>query len=99
MTKIIISLAGGIGIVLASIPGASAKTFDYVCDDQSKLAVTFHSSPASAEIVFQSTKEALSLPQVPSADGGRYAAGDVEFWIKGRQATLTRGKSATVCTQ
>lgn len=39
MAKIIISLAGGIGIVLASIPGALAKTFDYVCDDQSKLAV------------------------------------------------------------
>ena len=41
-------------------------------------------------------KASLTLPQVVSADGGRYAAGDIEFWIKGNSATLTRsGKSET----
>ncbi len=40
----------------------------------------------------------LTLPQVVSADGGRYGAGDVEFWIKGKGATLTRGGNAQSCS-
>jgi membrane-bound inhibitor of C-type lysozyme len=31
----------------------------------------------------------VSLPQAPSADGGRYADSGVEFWIKGKTARLT----------
>jgi membrane-bound inhibitor of C-type lysozyme len=42
----------------------------------------------------------LTLPQVLSADGGRYANGDIEFWIKGRSATLTmNGVKETCVTQ
>jgi membrane-bound inhibitor of C-type lysozyme len=35
------------------------------------------------------TGRELKLPQIPSADGGRYADADIEFWIKGQSATLT----------
>jgi membrane-bound inhibitor of C-type lysozyme len=38
------------------------------------------------------------LPQALSADGGRYAGGDMEFWIKGNMARLTRAGAATDCT-
>jgi Membrane-bound lysozyme-inhibitor of c-type lysozyme len=35
------------------------------------------------------TGRELNLPQVMSADGGRYADADIKFWIKGQSATLT----------
>ncbi|WP_114188474.1 MliC family protein [Microvirga aerophila] len=38
-----------------------------------------------------------TLPQAISADGGRYTQGDVEFWIKGDGATLTRAGKSTTC--
>jgi membrane-bound inhibitor of C-type lysozyme len=38
------------------------------------------------------------LPQVLSADGGRYANDGVEFWIKGRDATLTRDGRRQTCS-
>jgi membrane-bound inhibitor of C-type lysozyme len=38
------------------------------------------------------------LPQVISADGGRYADNGVEFWIKGKNATLTRGGGSETCS-
>ena len=42
----------------------------------------------------------LSLPQVLSADGGRYANAGIEFWIKGQSATLTmNGVKETCSTQ
>jgi membrane-bound inhibitor of C-type lysozyme len=34
---------------------------------------------------------------VPSADGGRYADGGIEFWIKGKTAKFTRGGAVTEC--
>ncbi len=40
---------------------------------------------------------AMVLPQVMSADGGRYAGEGIEFWIKGRRATLTRGGNRGTC--
>jgi membrane-bound inhibitor of C-type lysozyme len=32
-----------------------------------------------------------------SADGGRYANGKVEFWIRGKGATLTRNGGSETC--
>ena len=46
------------------------------------------------------TGRELKLPQVLSADGGRYADADIEFWIKGQTATLTmKGVKETCSTQ
>lgn len=47
-------------------------------------------------LTFADTGE-IALPQVLSADGGRYAEGDVEFWIKGNGATLTRNGKTETC--
>ncbi len=75
----------------------AADAVRYACADKTDLTATFHASPAAADIEFAGSKEKVTLPQVLSADGGRYAAGDTEFWIKGREATLTRGQSKTTC--
>ncbi len=75
----------------------AVEAVHYTCADKTNLTATFHASPAVADIVFDGSKEKVTLPQVLSADGGRYAAGDIEFWIKGRDATLTRGQSKTTC--
>ncbi len=50
-------------------------------------------------LTFDTGRE-LALPQVLSADGGRYANAGIEFWIKGRSATLTmNGVKKTCSTQ
>lgn len=78
---------------------AADATVEYVCPDH-RLEATFRSPPAdpgSAELFFPQSGQRLMLPQVPAADGGRYAAGDVEFWIKGREARLTKDGTTTTC--
>ena len=39
----------------------------------------------------------ITLPQVISADGGRYASGETEFWIRGLGGQLTTGRTMTNC--
>ncbi|MBO1909496.1 MliC family protein, partial [Microvirga sp. 3-52] len=41
-------------------------------------------------LVYAGSSTETTLPQALSGDGGRYMQGDVEFWIKGEGATLTR---------
>ncbi len=55
-------------------------------------------SPGHAVLTFRGSQRRLALPQVMSADGGRYANGKVEFWIKGQGATLTRNGKSETCT-
>ena len=45
------------------------------------------------------TGRELTLPQVMSADGGRYANADIEFWIKGRSASLTMSGVKETCAR
>jgi membrane-bound inhibitor of C-type lysozyme len=52
----------------------------------------------SVRLVYAGASTGTTLPQALSADGGRYVQGDVEFWIKGKGATLTRGGRSTTCT-
>jgi membrane-bound inhibitor of C-type lysozyme len=82
-------------------PAIADPSANYRCDDGSFLTATFappDAAKGSAELVFADGRKA-KLPQVLSADGGRYAAGDAEFWIKGNEATLTlKGKSTRCAT-
>ena len=62
----------------------------YTSSDGSKLTANF--SPARrqqgpGEAIFGTGRE-LALPQVLSANGGRFADADIEFWIKGQSAAL-----------
>jgi membrane-bound inhibitor of C-type lysozyme len=72
----------------------------YACADGTRLTATFSAPGAahgSVDLVFAGTLQKAVLPQVLSADGGRYAAAETEFWIKGRTATLTRAGVPTTC--
>ncbi len=82
--------------------GASADATEarYICSGGTKLSAKF-SPPSSAKgevaLTFDKGRE-LNLPQVMSADGGRYANAGIEFWIKGRSATLTMNGVKETCS-
>ncbi len=98
MIRVIIGIACALCVSMGLASSAIAvEAAHYTCSDNTDLTARFYASPAVADIVFDGSKEKVTLPQVLSADGGRYAAGDIEFWIKGREATLTRGQSKTTC--
>jgi membrane-bound inhibitor of C-type lysozyme len=88
-------------VVAFAAPALAAQT-QYTCSGGGKLTAQF-SPPGTAKgevkLTFDTGRE-LSLPQVLSADGGRYAKGDIEFWIRGQSATLTMmGIEETCATQ
>jgi membrane-bound inhibitor of C-type lysozyme len=65
-----------------------------------QLTATFSppgTSPGSVVLVFPGANAKMTLPQVKSADGGRYANADVEFWIRGRDAMLRRAGRSEKC--
>ena len=88
----------GLGSVFAS--DALAAEAHYTCSGGVTLRAEF-SPPSvttgSVALTFGSGRR-IVLPQVMSADGGRYADSQVEFWIKGRNATLTRNGQADACS-
>jgi membrane-bound inhibitor of C-type lysozyme len=94
-------LSSGAAILAFAAPALAAQAH-YTCSDGGKLSANF--SPPDANkgevtLTFGTGRE-LTLPQVVSADGGRYADADIEFWIKGRSATLTmKGVKETCATQ
>jgi membrane-bound inhibitor of C-type lysozyme len=88
---------------LALLAGMTAKAFSieasYICSGGVSLEASFSEpgvSPGSVVLSFADMGE-IALPQVMSADGGRYAQGDMEFWIKGDGATLTRNGKTETC--
>ena len=89
-------MAGAVTGVSAQEP----KPVPYTCADGTKLQATFSppsASLGSVKLVYAGSPAETTLPQAISADGGRYTHGDVEFWIKGTGATLTRAGQATTC--
>ena len=60
--------------------------------DAVDLTALFFNRPPS-EVVLLVGEMATRLPLQRSADGGRYAAGDQEFWIKGDRATWRIGQA------
>ncbi len=84
----------------AAAAAQDTKPFEYTCADGTKLQATFSppsASTGSVKLVYSGSLSEAVLPQAVSADGGRYTKGDVEFWIKGRGATLTRAGKSTTC--
>ena len=86
-------------VVFGPACSAVAAEATYRCADGTSVRATF-SAPAptgSVHLAFAGKRRPITLPQVPSADGGRYASGDMEFWIKGQMARLTRAGIVTEC--
>ncbi len=88
------------GALLAQPVSAAKIKANYRCDDGTRLIATFKtpaSGPGSLTLKFPSSGKKIVLPQKMSADGGRYAAKSVQFWVKGQKATLTRRGHDTIC--
>ena len=88
-------------VAMVAIAGSAwATEARYTCSGGSKLSANFSQPDAAkgeVKLTFDTGRE-LALPQVLSADGGRYANADIEFWIKGRSATLTMGGVKETCS-
>jgi membrane-bound inhibitor of C-type lysozyme len=79
---------------------AGATEAHYTCSGGGKLSANFSPPDAAkgeVKLTFDTGRE-LSLPQVLSADGGRYANAGIEFWIKGKTATLTMSGVKETCS-
>ena len=86
--------------LVGPVSSALATEAAYRCADGTRARAVF-SDPGPAgtvRLTFAGKVGAVALPQAPSADGGRYADGAMEFWIKGKTARLTRAGVATDCT-
>ena len=81
------------------VSSALAAEADYRCADGTAVRAAFSApGPAgSVRLTFAGRGGTVTLPQAPSADGGRYADGTMELWIKGKTARLTRAGAATEC--
>jgi membrane-bound inhibitor of C-type lysozyme len=89
----------GFAILTAATP-ARATEAHYICSGGGKLSADFSPSDAAkgeVKLTFDTGRE-LSLPQVLSADGARYANAGIEFWIKGQSATLTMNGVQETCS-
>lgn len=86
--------------LIAAASSAHAIEARYVCDKGARINVQF-SPPimglGHATLTFARSGETIVLPQVMSADGGRYANSQIEFWIKGKDARLMRDGKAQAC--
>jgi membrane-bound inhibitor of C-type lysozyme len=93
-TLTLVSLA-----LIGATKSASAASASYRCSDGTAVHAVFRGlgQAGSVELTFTIRGRPMTLAQAPSADGGRYANGDVEFWIKGTSARLTRQGALTEC--
>jgi membrane-bound inhibitor of C-type lysozyme len=88
----------GIALAIGSVDACLATQASYQCADGTAVRAVY-SAPGpngSVQLTFGRGKT-VTLPQVLSADGGRYADSGMEFWIKGKTARLTRAGAATEC--
>jgi membrane-bound inhibitor of C-type lysozyme len=80
---------------IAAPEAEQAIRADYRClgrfDAVDVTALFFNQAPA--ELVLLVGETATRLPQRRAADGGRYGAGNQEFWIKGDQASWRQGSA------
>ena len=93
-------LATGLFTAILIGPAISAtvqKSFTYRCDDGTVLTVSYLRFIRLQAARLTIADKTVILPQRRSADGGRYARGRTQFWIKGRSAMLTRDGKTTNC--
>jgi membrane-bound inhibitor of C-type lysozyme len=93
------AFAALIALAAATTPALAVKA-SYTCSSGTRLTADFSgsgTSPGNVILTIAGSSGKTTVPQVISADGGRYANDAMEFWIKGRSATLTRGGKSENC--
>jgi membrane-bound inhibitor of C-type lysozyme len=87
-------------VILTFGSHAYATEVRYACGGGTKVTAQFSPSGTAMGRVALSFEngQKVVLPQVMSADGGRYANSDVEFWVKGREASLTHSGNSETCS-
>lgn len=98
MNSFALALISAAAVLAIGAPAYAAEA-RYTCSGGDTFTADFPPPDAIkgvAKLSFGMGRE-LTLPQVMSADGGRYADGDIEFWIKGRSATLTMNGVKETC--
>ena len=94
-----IGFAALVVLVGTAMPALAVEA-TYECSAGTRLTADFSRpgvSPGQAVLAISGSPGKITLPQVMSADGGRYANDTMEFWIKGRGATFTRGGKSETC--
>ncbi len=77
--------------------GLAHGPYHYVCDDGTRFTAVFDNRLPALILTFPGG-ESLTLPQVLSGSGIRYADGRREFWGKGAEAAWTvEGRPPTQC--
>jgi membrane-bound inhibitor of C-type lysozyme len=87
----IVAVTGGV---------ATATEAGYACSGGTHLEAQFSppgEQPGQVVLTFADGAKPVTLPQAMSADGGRYVGDDIEFWIKGNDATLIRAGTTETC--
>ena len=88
-----------LAMLSAATTSALATEASYTCEGGTELTAMFSpvgATPGDVTLTIAGTASTIVLPQAVSADGGRYADANTEFWSVGNGATLTRsGKSET----
>ena len=95
----VFALGSAVACVAFAGPAVATEAH-YTCSGGGKLSANFSPPDAAngeVKLTFGTGRE-LSLPQVLSADGGRYANAGIEFWIKGQSATLTMNGVKETCS-
>ena len=87
--------------LIVPVSSLSATTALYRCSDGTvvRAAFSFPGANGSVRLAFAGLGQVVTLPQVLSADGGKYVGHDMEFWIKGTTARLTRFNATADCKQ
>jgi membrane-bound inhibitor of C-type lysozyme len=85
-------------MLIGPVSSALAAEASYRCADGTAVKAVFTGPTGSVQLMFARQAKPVVLPQALSADGGRYADGVMEFWIKGKTARLTRDGAATDCS-
>jgi membrane-bound inhibitor of C-type lysozyme len=68
------------------------------CDDGSAIQATFDNAPDPATVHLVRGGQQFTLPQAISASGARYLGDAIEFWNKGRAATVDWQGTQLACS-
>ena len=95
----VFAAAGLTALAINLSPAAADIIAEFHCADGTAFSAAFTppGEPSGRVTLTYPDGRTVVLPQAPSADGGRYAEGASEFWVKGAGGRLTLDGKETTC--